>query len=75
MPSAEHEISTPRSSATPVSPPAAAASSQPAKVSWSVRPTMDRPASRAARISWAGASVPSEQDEWVCGSMRVILRG
>ena len=49
---------------------AQAASSQPAIVSWSVSPTTSRPALAAAAMRAAGESVPSEQAEWVWGSMR-----
>ena len=69
-PSAAQEISVPRSRATPANGTAWAASCQPAIVSWSVRPTTSRPAPAAFAMSSAGESVPSEQAEWVWGSIR-----
>jgi hypothetical protein len=51
--------------------PAAAenASAQPAVESWSVSATVPSPAARAAVISCAGVSVPSETLLCVCRSM------
>ena len=70
MPSTAQEISMPRTSATPCAGTAAAASDQPAVVSWSVIATTSSPAAAAAATSSSGASVPSDAEEWACRSMR-----
>ena len=62
----------PRSRVTPHRGTAAAASAHPAVVSWSVSPTTSSPARAAAAMSSVGVSVPSEQVEWVWGSMRAL---
>src|SRR4051794_25814717 len=58
----------------PVSRAVAAASSQPAAVSWSVSATTSSPAATASRTSSRGELVPSERLEWVWRSIRTRRR-
>src|SRR5262249_1095015 len=46
------------------------ASTHPAVVSWSVNASTSRPAAAADSTRRAGVSVPSEQREWACRSIR-----
>src|SRR3954452_11371371 len=70
MPQACVEISTPGTSVTPVRGTAAAASSQPAVVSWSVSATTSSPAWAASASTSDGGDVPSEAVEWTWRSIR-----
>src|SRR4051794_29265726 len=70
MPRAWVEISVPGTRVTPVAGTAAAASAQPAVVSWSVRATTSSPAEAASSSTAAGGEVPSEAVEWTWRSIR-----
>src|SRR5947209_19446094 len=70
MPRACVEISVPGTRVTPVAGTAAAASAQPAVVSWSVRATTSSPAEAASSSTAAGGEVPSEAVEWTWRSIR-----
>ena len=73
VPEDEHDISAPRMRLTPVCATAAAASSQPVVVSWSVSAIASSPACAAMARSCAGVSVPSEYALWVWGSIRFTI--
>src|SRR4051795_291496 len=70
MPRAWVEISVPGTRVTPVAGTAAAASAQPAVVSWSVRATTSSPAEAASSSTAAGGEGPSEAVECTGRSIR-----
>src|SRR5688572_29637616 len=62
------EISTPGTQWRPWARAAAAASSSPSVLSWSVSAIASVPVRAASSISWVGESKPSERVEWLCRS-------
>src|SRR5690242_11588468 len=73
-PSYVAENSTPGTSSMPASAAAAAASSRPSEVSWSVSATTSSERSRASRTTSVGEYVPSDAVECACRSIPAMER-